>query len=176
MVSPLLAPGPGYPAAFSEDRGYRYVLWRTLSVERPPIQFKPKVVNFVCLNPSTADERKDDPSLGKMQGFGRRLGYDFLSVTNVFGYRATKPADMRRARDPIGPENDTWLLKVAQNADMVICAWGNHGTYMYRNLAVLEMFRDHGISLYTFGFTNSGQPLHPLMLPYSSQLLPWNGR
>src|SRR5581483_9586135 len=84
------------------------------------------VVNFIMLNPSTADAETDDPTIRRCLGFAKAWGYGTLVVTNLFAYRATDPAELAKAGDPVGPDNDTRLWSEAQLSDLVVCAWGNH--------------------------------------------------
>src|SRR5437870_4841901 len=81
---------------------------------------------FVMLNPSTADAEQDDPTIRKCVGFAKRMGYDGIEVVNLYAYRATKPADLKKAGYPRGPENDRHIeaALVESHANSVICAWG----------------------------------------------------
>ena len=60
---------------------------------------------FIGLNPSTADGIDDDPTIRRCIRFAKDRGYGRLSVANLFAYRATRPADLRRTRHPIGKAN-----------------------------------------------------------------------
>ncbi len=84
-------------------------------------------------------------------------------MANLFAYRATKPQRLRAVPDPVGPENDEWLGKLAQECGLVVAAWGNHGAYRERAQQVRAMFSE----LYCLGLTKKGQPKHPLYLPKS---------
>ncbi len=87
-------------------------------------------------------------------------------MANIFAYRATEPKNMKSAKDPIGPENDEWLLKLAQQAVFVIGAWGNHGKFKSRGRAVMDLIPD----LHCLKMNKTGHPTHPLYLP--SELRP----
>jgi hypothetical protein len=138
-------------AEFSPCRRYRYVLWRTWDPAAA-------TVNFTCLNPSTADEQIDDRTIGRFIGFARDWGYGGLVMTNLFAFRATKPADMRAAVDPVGPDNDAWLVKVAGCAGLVVAAWGNDGSHLRRDEQVRWMLP----ALHCLRLTKTGQSGHPL--------------
>lgn len=84
---------------------------------------------FVGLNPSTADELLDDPTIRRCVAFARSWGYGALCMTNLFAFRATDPDVMKSADDPVGPENDQHLQDLANGASVVIAAWGVHGTF-----------------------------------------------
>ena len=81
-------------------------------------------VLFVMMNPSTADPYVDDPTVAKCQRYARAWGYGTLWVGNTFAYRATNQKDLMHVADPVGPENDTWLLKMAAEAGMIVLAYG----------------------------------------------------
>ena len=144
----------GSGATFSLDSVYRYDLWRTwLGGEGYAM--------FVGLNPSTADETWDDPTIRRCVAFAKAWGYAGLCMTNLFAFRATKPADMQRATDPIGPENDAFLIRHAREAQVVVAAWGVNGAHRGRDHEVRAMLpRLHYLRL-----TANGHPSHPLYLP-----------
>lgn len=116
---------------------------------------------FIGLNPSTADETTDDPTIRRCMGFARAWGYQALCMANLFAYRATKPSDMMGADDPIGPENDHTLATLSKDAGVVIAAWGNHGSFLGRDQAVTRLISQ----FHCLRLTDSGNPAHPLYLP-----------
>jgi hypothetical protein len=148
-------------AYISADRKYRYWLLRVWDSTLP-------VQASIGVNPSTADERMDDPTIRKDMGFARRLGFGGLLKLNVGAYRATDPKKWRKVFDPIGPENSAQHLVgyVKQfNATQVFAAWGKNGNYFVgRCEAIIEAFPD----LRCFGHNSDGTPRHTLMLPYST--------
>lgn len=150
-------------ALFSPDRIYRYYLWRIWNR-------KTARAMFIGLNPSTADEYNDDPTIRRCAGFAKDWGYGGLIMANLFAFRATNPQEMKSAKDPIGPQNDEYLLDVVATRGIVIVAWGNHGEFMNRGTQVIEMLRPHRPDLYCFGLTRKGNPRHPLFLPQRSAL------
>ena len=136
---------------------YRYLL------TRGPADAREHVV-FVLLNPSTADQEHDDPTIRRATGFAHRLGFERLSIVNLFALRATDPRRLYRARDPVGPLNDDAIRAAVAGATMVIAAWGNHGALRGRAEQVLAMLP----RIHHFGLTALGQPRHPLYVPYST--------
>lgn len=153
-------------ADFSECGRYRFRLTR---------RFKDGigVVNFIMLNPSTATADIDDPTIRRCMAFARAWRASELVVTNIFALRATDPRELRRVADPVGPENDEWILGVAQAADRVICAWGNHGRLGGRGTSVAAMLRTAGVELHALRITKLGQPQHPLYLPAALRCTGW---
>lgn len=141
-------------AVFSEDRRYRYVLVRDWSAHLPRVA-------FVALNPSTADEEKDDPTLRRCIRFARDWGFGSLAMLNLFAFRATDPFVMQQQEDPVGPENDGWIVKCAGECQAVVFCWGVRGTYLGRSAEVLSLGLKNA---YAFKMTANGQPWHPLML------------
>ena len=104
-------------ATFSADRRYRYLLTRTWDPALP-------TVNFVMLNPSTADALELDPTNRRCVGFAQRWGYGSMVTTNVFAWRSTDPKGLRTPNDPVGPVNDAFLVESARSAALVVAAWG----------------------------------------------------
>ena len=145
-------------AVFSPCRRWRYLLWRRWDPARP-------VANFLMLNPSTADEWQLDPSCTRARLYAERWGYGALIVTNIFGWRATDPADMRATRDPVGRGNDAAILRAARESAIVVCAWGNHGAHLGRSTDVVALLRKTGVPLHALRINGAGEPAHPLYLP-----------
>lgn len=114
-------------ARFSPCRRYRYELWRRWDVPTAPFAM------FIGLNPSTADETADDPTIRRCIRFARDWGFGGLLMTNLFAFRATDPAVMKAEAEPVGPENSAIIQSNACNAGIIIAAWGVHGVHMGRD-------------------------------------------
>lgn len=154
-------------AEFSPDRALRYRLWRTWDVTKP-------YVAFLMLNPSIADENVLDPTVTRCVEYARRWGYGGVYVVNLFALVSSDPAALYRADDPVGPDNDSAILEVAQRAGLVVCAWGNHGVHHERRGAVLRMLRAAGVNLSYLRLNGTGEPSHPLYLPGSLAPVAWD--
>lgn len=128
---------------------------------------------FIMLNPSTATEVQNDPTVERCERRARTLGFGAFRVLNIFAYRATDPRDMRAAADPVGPDNDSAILNSLDWADQVICAWGTHGEHLARGPAVEAMLRATDIPLYHLGLSKAGHPKHPLYIGYAVQPELW---
>lgn len=148
-------------AKFSPERVYRYRLWRIWDRRKG-------LVLLIGLNPSTADEEKNDPTIRRGIGFAMDWGYGGLLWGNAFGYRNTYPENLKTCGvDPVGPENDAELQAMNAEANMAVLCWGDGGLYMNRGSVVQAMFPN---SL-CFGYTKAGQPRHPLYLPKTALLV-----
>jgi hypothetical protein len=151
---------------FSPCRKWRYALSRKWTADAAP-----RFVNFILLNPSTADETQDDPTIRRCRGFAEREGFKAMVVTNLFAFRATKPRDLFAAADPVGPDNDVVLFEVARAASGVILGWGNHGSFQDQDIQILTMLRANHITCHVLGWTKGMEPRHPLYLPSNAELL-----
>jgi hypothetical protein len=158
-------------AVISECGRYRYLLTRQVGPSE-------RAATFIMLNPSMADAINDDPTIRRCIGFARQWGCGRLAVLNVFAVRATDPADMRRAEDPVGPENKDWFDRTLPSAyeGPIVCAWGVHGEHMDQDLAVLGWLESYGIKPMSLGSTRDGHPRHPLYLPKTVDLAPFHRR
>ncbi len=152
-------------ADYSDDEVYRYGLVRVW-------QPGPRAL-FVMLNPSTATETQNDPTVERCERRARALGFGSFAVGNIFAYRATDPKVMRATVDPVGPGNDAALAGMAVEADRIICAWGTHGVHQGRGSAVEAVLRGAGFPLYHLGLSKAGLPKHPLYIGYEVQPLLW---
>lgn len=153
-------------AEYSDCERYRYTLTRVWNPDGDRAL-------FVMLNPSTATEVQNDPTVERCERRARALGFGAFRVLNIFAYRATDPRDMRRADDPVGPENDAVILEALPWADRVICAWGTHGAHLGRGAQVAAMLRDAGAELFHLGLSRDGHPKHPLYIGYAIQPQAW---
>jgi hypothetical protein len=125
-------------------------------------------VAFIGLNPSTADEGRDDPTIRRCLGFARRWGFGLLEVVNVYGLCATEPRALWDAPDPVGPENDRVLSAVLERADLVVAAWGVHA----RRERIAELrWALEDVEIHALGLTQGGAPRHPLYLPADAELV-----
>jgi len=151
-------------AEFSPCKRWRYLLWRQWDPTKP-------VANFLMLNPSTADEHKLDPTCARAREYAERWGYGGLIVTNIFAFRNTSPKLMRASADPVGPGNDAAILRAAKEADLVVCAWGNHGLHQERSAQIRKILKGH--KLHSLRVNANGEPAHPLYLPGKLEPTSW---
>lgn len=161
---------------FSPCRRYRYTLWREWELVPDvfinPIGTDSQFVQFIGLNPSTADELQNDPTVRRCIEFAKLWGFGAMCMTNLFAFRATDPAKMKREQEhPMGPDNFMWLLKIAQEANLIVAAWGKHGTFVGQQKIVLEMLSAHKI--YALGINSDGTPKHPLYLSKAVRPIPY---
>jgi hypothetical protein len=155
---------PRGDAAFSADRAYRYRLRRWWDPARSPCA-------FVLLNPSTADERRDDPTIRRCVGFARVGGFGSAVVVNLFALRATDPRVLVAARDPVGSGNDAAIVAAAREAAAIVIGWGAWGErFGDRVAAVRALLAPFRARLFALGWTRSGEPRHPLYLPRETPL------
>lgn len=159
----------------SEDRGacisdcglYRYALWRIWDNSL-------QQVTWVMLNPSTADHEVDDPTIRRVTSFTRDAGYGGFSVLNLFAFRSPSPRAMKSADDPIGPHNMAYFSGLVADRQDVVAAWGTNGGWMDRDLEIMRVLCRNKVMC--LGTTKDGYPRHPLRLPKTQELIPYNGR
>jgi len=119
-------------ATFSKCKKYRYELWRIWGKNRP-------FVLFVCLNPSIADHKIDSRTSKRCIRFAQDWGYEALCMVNLFAFRSQNPKNLLTAIDPIGQDNDNWIIKLSSEADLVVAAWGNAGTLNNRDQQIINL-------------------------------------
>lgn len=141
-------------AELSTCRNYRYALWRVWEPEKP-------YVLFIGLNPSTADETEDDPTIRRCINFAKSWGYGGIYMANLFAFRTSKPRELWLADDPVGHDNDRWLLALSEKAELTIAAWGNGGSHQGRS----RVLRSQIPGLHCLVMNNGGEPRHPLYVP-----------
>jgi hypothetical protein len=153
-------------AVYSDCERYRYTLTRVWDPAG-------RRALFIMLNPSTATEVQNDPTVERCERRARALGFGAFRVLNIFAWRDTDPRAMRRAGDPVGPENDAAIVESTGWADQIICAWGTHGEHLARGAQVEALLRQTGRPLYHLGLSKAGHPKHPLYIAYTQQPELW---
>ncbi len=146
-------------AIISDCDQYRYLLLRHWDARLCALP--------VCmLNPSTADDQKDDPTIRELIYFSRLWGYGGLYIVNLFAFRAPHPIDMQGAPDPVGPKNNRYLreaLDYARELDTpMLAAWGDGGTFNARETWMCSNAAHHSVDLVCFGITRGDHPKHPM--------------
>ena len=150
-------------ATFSKCKKYRYELWRIWGKNRP-------FVLFVCLNPSIADHKIDSRTSKRCIRFAKDWGYEALCMVNLFAFRSQNPKNLLTAIDPVGPDNDNWIIKLSSEADLVVAAWGNAGTLYNRDQQIINLLSKP----HYFELTKKGCPKHPLYIPKDTLPKKWN--
>ena len=165
-------------AVISECGLYRYRLDR---VALGGLSDSGHIYAFIGVNPSTADAVANDATIRKLRTFVQNWGGARFIVGNAFAFRSTDVRALRDVGDPIGPENDKYLMQIVQEADYVVPMWGARGKLpkelrpqLDNVAALLRLHIQPGKVLWTFGLTGSGDPMHPLMIRNSTQLQKWN--
>lgn len=153
-------------AEYSDCERYRYSLTRVWDADG-------RRALFIMLNPSTATELQNDPTVERCERRARTLGFGAFRVLNIFAWRATDPRDMRAVADPVGAENDQTIRQSLAWADQVICAWGTHGAHRDRGRDVEALLRGAGVDLFHLGLSKDGHPKHPLYIGYKVQPVRW---
>jgi hypothetical protein len=160
---------------FSADRKYRYRLLEPVGPRKeilwPGVSGK---VAFILLNPSTADEHANDPTVSRCFKRAFRMGFSQAEILNIFAWRSTDPKKLYVVADPVGADNDAWIIRGASCADLVICGWGRHGAHLNRGPNVVKLLRHRGVKLHCLGVNVDGTPKHPLYLPYETATVELN--
>ena len=155
-------------AIISDCGKYRYRLERGAG----------RALSIIMVNPSTADAENDDPTIRKVLGFAERLHCDRIIVGNKFAYRATDVTELRRAADPIGPENDRHVEQILRDGDLHIAAWGTLSklpeSLQARWKDIVRIADRVGCRLHCIGFNTDKHPRHPLMTSYKAIMVPWD--
>jgi hypothetical protein len=162
---------PSKGAYFDKTGKYRYLLIRELNIEIN------RIVCFIMLNPSTADETEDDPTIRRCIDYTKRWGYDRLLVVNLYSFRATDPKELLNVLDPVGPLNDNHIRVAFGQSERIIAAWGSSLPLsgMKRAEEVLWIAKQMGKLIYSLRMNQDGNPAHPLYLPKELKPHLWRG-
>jgi hypothetical protein len=170
LRSQTLTNGETRTATYSDSERHRFALH---------IQWShgPRWLMVIGLNPSTATELQDDPTVLRCKKRAKALGFHRLVMCNLFAYRATAPKDMQ-ALDPAdaigGLEQMNTLRQEAAAAEIILCAWGEHGAHSRQAHTVLRLLNPHRAKFRCLALNQSGHPKHPLYCRNDAVLIPYN--
>ena len=153
-------------AVYSDCENYRYSLTRIWDTDG-------RKVAFIMLNPSTATEVQNDPTVERCERRARALGFGAFCVTNIFAWRDTDPRKMRAAIDPIGPGNNVAISESCAWSDQIVAGWGTHGEHLNRGPDVEALLRETGLEIFHLGLSKAGHPKHPLYIAYAQKPELW---
>lgn len=147
---------------------YRYALLRAWG---DPDDF----VLFVMLNPSVASDLIDDNTVEQCMVHARRWGHTAVVVVNLFAFVSTDPRGLLKARDPVGPWNDHFIVGLALAARRIVLAHGRppfgktsiHARRAETVLRMLQVVCDGERGVRCLAHTPSGWPHHPLRLAHA---------
>ncbi len=148
-------------ATFSDDRQYRYALWRIWDKSKP-------LVMIIGLNPSTANENKNDNTITKVIKVAKNNGFGGCYMMNLFGIISSDPSILVSHNNPIG-KNDTWLDDIAEKCEKIVFAWGNFKEAKEQSNYVVKYFKD----ALCFTQNKNGSPKHPLYCKDDTKFIPF---
>ena len=151
---------PDWGAEFSDCRKYRYVLWRIWDRSKPMVQ-------FIGLNPSTANETESDPTIKSVGRIAKSNGYGGIFMTNCFPYVSTDPNQLRGFGNT--ETNTEWLARVTLLCKDVVFAWGSFKIVaeLNRHTELMLQFPD----ALCIHINANGCPKHPLYCKSDSKLI-----
>lgn len=154
---------PESGAVFSTCEKYRYKLWRKWG--RGPTLF------FILMNPSTADEIKNDPTIERQCRRAKMLGFGGLVILNCGAIRETDSRKAWADPEPIGPANLETIQKEIEGnpSGMFIAGWGAPARRVGADRPIIDLFERVGFPLYCLGVNSDGSPKHPLYVSYQTQ-------
>jgi len=186
-------------AYFSKCRTYRYALWRLWHDQENMIEINgvkfPRngYVMWIGLNPSTADESVDDPTIRRCISFTKSWGYDGMFMVNLFTYRATDPNEMlaqfsvradgqnivgeymNRSSPVGGCKNAQVVYHLQKKCALVVAAWGANQNLIVKDRAssMCSWFVDEKCpidrDLHCVAMTMDFSPGHPLYVSAAAQ-------
>lgn len=151
-------------AKFSPCRRYRYSLVRRWG--------RGACIGFILLNPSTADEYKNDPTVERLYRRALQTGFDAFLVLNAYGFRATEPERLWEVDDPVGPDNDAVIAANLPTCEMLVCGWGHHAK-AERVAQLRPLLAAYGGPVTALHVNADGSPAHPLYIPYERRPVPF---
>jgi len=147
-------------AIFSDDREYRYALWRVWSTTKPMLM-------TIGLNPSVAGELKDDPTITRLTSRAYKTGYGGLLMSNLYAFVSTNPDRLLNNGNAVGELTDYYIKEMVKLSEVQLCGWGSFKPVVKRAPVVLAMLTEP----YCLGVNTDGQPKHPLYISYDTPMV-----
>ena len=136
-------------AQFSKDGKHRFLLTRTWDESKG-------LVMFIGLNPSTANQEHDDPTIRRVIRFAKDWGYGGVVMANLFTMVTAYPKELDPNRFT---DLADWIIREeAEKCEKVICAWGGFKIAKMRGLEVMTWLGES----YALQINSDGSPIHPL--------------
>jgi hypothetical protein len=125
------------------------------------------VLGFVGLNPSAADEERDDPTVSRLVRRARSLGCGGLVVANLCAWRTAEPRELLTVADPVGdPENARALRELLAMEGPKLAGWGRAGQGRGAGLRGAAEW-------WVLGLNADGSPRHPLYVAGAAVARRW---
>ncbi len=154
-------------AVYSDCEQYRYLLTRCWDGKG-----ENRAV-FIGLNPSTATELQNDPTVARCINYAKAWGHDAMTMLNAYAFRSTDPKGLKTIDDPVGPDNDRYISRQTLAASRIILCWGTHAVYLDRGENLFTKLQAWERDLFCLRVTKHGHPSHPLYLKKDLQPIPF---
>jgi len=138
-------------AVISECGVYRYLLRKIWDDTKP-------YALFITLYPSINEPSRNDPTIMRCASFAKEWGLGGMCMVNLFACQVSQPSDIMATKEPIGSENNTWIIKASREAGITIAAWGNDGSYLNRANEIKSLIPN----LKYLKLNSTEEPAHPL--------------
>ncbi len=161
---------------FSADGLHRFQLWREWSDDLFLNRTKEGFVQFIGLNPSTADDKTDDPTIRRCKDFTKRWGYNSMCMTNLFTFITPYPKNLPDIEDGVKIRSRQIVFEIATEAKIVICCWGKFVCAKFQARLILTHLKEKGVQAFHLGLNDDGSPKHPLYLKADTQPQPYEIR
>ena len=157
-----------YISIASGDNGLRFVLGKPGK----------SCLLAVGLNPSSADEKRLDPTTRIIERIAQTHGLDGWYIINLYPVRCAKPSDLprRKSADHFSQNIrciDAFLQENMDSIGKVCLGWGNHiGKVSYLQNAAIEirsLLMNYTSEFCCIGITKDGNPIHPSPLSVNTR-------
>jgi hypothetical protein len=149
-------------AVMDAERKHRFLLWRFWD-DRPRML-------FIGLNPSTANELTDDPTIRRLCDFARSWGYGGLYACNLYSQVTPYPEDLKDNNDFFDANVHARKMTV-ELSSLVVCGWGDGVKKIEFGDARASAIKWDIQKPMCFGLTKSGNPKHPVRLSKETNLM-----
>jgi hypothetical protein len=163
---PLLPGWKGNALYSGDNKEYRTALLRYREEGLVPF------ILWIGMNPSTAEEDVDDPTIRRELTFSIREGYSRYVKCNVMDYRSTDPKLLPTLDKPVSDYNLMWIDTLAVDANKIVLCYGKlHKSLAKHAFKVLEVLNPYMEKVVCLGRNSDGSPKHPLYLASTTEFV-----
>jgi hypothetical protein len=157
-------------AHFSPCEKFRYWLRRDWDLTK-------NAIAFLMLNPSTADEMVNDPTIERCQRRAITMGYGSMIIVNLFPFRMTDSKLLSTVENLLGDatEADAAILRAVKISQMTVCGWGKHALAAPRAQHIMTLLTQKNLQnkVMCLQLNADNSPQHPLYIGYAKQPVPY---
>lgn len=126
---------------------------------------------FIMLNPSTANNYQDDPTVKRCVNIADTHDCDRLTIVNLFPFITPIPKVLMKWTAEKLDQNDAHIRDALEHTQLIICAWGSLVKDEILRSRAREVLKLIHVPTFALHINKDGNPKHPLYCKSDSKLV-----